>query len=83
MNGGGMGLGKRNFDMLERAGVIFHYETAASELIEDKTGRITGVRALTPAGYVQFNGKSILCLSTDGLTFVLSPVITACSRLEY
>ena len=60
MNGGGMGLGKRNFDMLERAGVIFHYETAASELIEDKTGRITGVRALTPAGYVQFNGKSIV-----------------------
>jgi tricarballylate dehydrogenase len=60
MNGGGMGLGKRNFAMLERAGVIFHYETAATELIEDKTGRVTGVRALTPAGYVQFNGKSIV-----------------------
>ena len=60
MNGGGMGLGKRNFAMLEQAGVIFHYETAATELIEGKTGRISGVRALTPAGYVQFNGKSIV-----------------------
>ena len=37
MNGGGMGLQKRNFDILERAGAHFHYETAATELIEDQS----------------------------------------------
>ena len=45
MNGGGAGLQKRNFDILERAGAAFHYETAATELLEDRTGRVTGVRA--------------------------------------
>ena len=45
MNGGGAGLQKRNFDILGRAGCVFHYETAATELLEDRTGRVTGVRA--------------------------------------
>ena len=48
MNGGGTGLQKRNFEILERDGVPFHYETAAIELIQDRTGRVIGVRALTP-----------------------------------
>ena len=40
MNGGGAGLQKRNFAMLEKAGVKFHYETAALELVQDsKIGR--------------------------------------------
>ena len=58
-----MGLGKRNFEMLERAGVIFHYETAATELIEDRTGRITGVRALMRHGKPR---KVFSCADTDG-----------------
>ena len=60
MNGGGMGLQKRNFEMLERAGCAFYYETAARELIEDSSGRVVGVRALTPNGYVTFRAKSIV-----------------------
>lgn len=60
MNGGGAGLQKRNFDILERAGVPFHYETAATELIQDGKGRVTGVRALTPEGYAVFNAKSVV-----------------------
>ncbi len=60
MNGGGYGLQQRNFAMLERAGVPFHYETAATELIQDQQGRGIGVRALTPAGFANFYGKAVV-----------------------
>ncbi len=60
MNGGGMGLQKRNFEILERAGAAIHYETAATELLEDQHGRVTGVRALTPGGYVMFHGRAVV-----------------------
>jgi tricarballylate dehydrogenase len=60
MNGGGAGLQKRNFEILERNQVAFHYETAAFELIQDRTGRVTGVRALTPQGFALFKAKAIV-----------------------
>ncbi len=60
MNGGGYGLQQRYFGMLERAGAVFHYETAALELIQDQQGRVTGVRALTPNGFSIFNAKSVV-----------------------
>jgi tricarballylate dehydrogenase len=60
MNGGGAGLQKRNFEILERAGAIFHYETAATELIQDGQGRVTGVRALTPQGFTTFHAKAVV-----------------------
>ena len=60
MNGGGFGLQKRNFAILEKAGATFHYETSATHLIQDDTGRVIGVRALTPAGFTQFRAKTIV-----------------------
>jgi tricarballylate dehydrogenase len=60
MNGGGAGLQKRNFEILEKNGVFFHYETAATELIEDEKGRVTGVRAMTPQGYAVFRAKAVV-----------------------
>ena len=60
MNGGGYGLQQRNFAMLERAGASFHYETAALELVQDQKGRVTGVRALTPAGFATFSAQAIV-----------------------
>ena len=60
MNGGGAGLQKRNFAMLEKAGVKFHYETAALELVQDSKGKVTGVKALTPQGIATFNAKSVV-----------------------
>ena len=60
MNGGGAGLQKRNFAILEKAKVAFHYETAAVELIQDAKGRVTGVVALTPQGFVKFHAKSVV-----------------------
>lgn len=60
MNGGGAGLQQRNFAILERAGVAFHYETAAMQLVQDARGRVTGVRALTPGGYETFAAKAVV-----------------------
>ena len=60
MNGGGAGLQKRNFAILEKAGVKFHYETAALELVQDAKGKVTGVKALTPQGVATFNAKSVV-----------------------
>ena len=60
MNGGGYGLQQRNFALLEKAGVSFHYETAATSLIQDATGRVVGVRALTPTGFTEFRAKAIV-----------------------
>src|SRR5688572_9986197 len=60
MNGGGFGLQQRNFRLLEKAGAGFHYETAATSLIQDEKGRVVGVRALTPAGYREFRAKAIV-----------------------
>ncbi len=60
MNGGGAGLQKRNFEYLERDGALFQYETAATELIEDDGGRVAGVRALTPRGYVTLRARAVV-----------------------
>jgi tricarballylate dehydrogenase len=60
MNGGGAGLQQRNFSILEEAGVVFHYGTSAVELVQDRQGRVTGVKALTPAGFATFNAKSVV-----------------------
>jgi len=60
MNGGGYGLQQRSIAMLEKAGVGFHYETSAVELIQDKTGRVSGARALTPTGFANFNARTVV-----------------------
>src|SRR5450759_1335442 len=60
MNGGGAGLQQRNFSILEKAGVVFHYGTSAVELVQDRQGRVTGVKALTPTGFAAFNAKSVV-----------------------
>ena len=59
-NGGGFGLQQRYYTALEKAGVAFHYDTAAVDLIQDQTGAVIGVQALTPAGFERFNAKSVV-----------------------
>ena len=59
-NGGGFGLQQRYYNALEKGGVELHYGTAAVELIQDQTGRVVGVRALGPKGFVRFNAKAVV-----------------------
>ena len=60
MNGGGYGLQQRNFNLLEKAGATFHYDTSAVDLIVDQKGRVTGVKTLTPQGFATFHAKAIV-----------------------
>ena len=60
MNGGGLGFQERNFTFLETAGVTILYDTSATELIEDRAGRVIGVRALSPTGYQTIHATSVV-----------------------
>jgi tricarballylate dehydrogenase len=59
-NGGGFGLQQRYYSILEKAGVEFHYGTAAVELVQDATGSVVGVQALGPKGFVKIHAKSVV-----------------------
>ena len=59
-NGGGYGLQQRYYSILEKAGVEFHYGTAAVELIQDSQGNVVGVQALGPKGFVRFDAKTVI-----------------------
>lgn len=50
--GGGKGLLDALYPHAEAIGVDVRYDTAARELIQDERGRIVGVRALSPDGFV-------------------------------
>ncbi len=60
MEGGGYGLQERSFAFLERHGVSIHYQTAATELLQDEQGRVVGVRALTPRGFATIHAKAVV-----------------------
>jgi tricarballylate dehydrogenase len=60
MNGGGYGLQERNFAYVDRAGGVIHYEASAVELLQDQRGNVSGVRALTPDGFVNLHATSVV-----------------------
>ena len=59
-DGGGYGLQERNFRYVDRAGATVHYETAATELLQDANGAVIGVRALGPSGFADFYARSVV-----------------------
>lgn len=60
MDGGGHGLQERNFRYVEQGGATIHYETAASELLQDGRGAVIGVRALTPEGFTDIHARAVV-----------------------
>ena len=58
--GGGYGLQEQWFKVAEGLGVEVRYDTEATELLQDDQGRVTGVRALTRAGFVNFKGGATI-----------------------
>jgi tricarballylate dehydrogenase len=65
MNGGGYGLQQRHFANVEKADIPIHYQTSMRELLTDDQGRVVGVHAITPQGFVTFRAKSVV-LSCGG-----------------
>ena len=60
MSGGGFEHQARNFTFLENDRVPVHYETAATELIQDDQARIIGVRAMTSQGPATFRTGAVV-----------------------
>ena len=58
MDGGGHGLQERSFRIVEQGGAVIHYETSATEILQDDKGTVIGVRALGPDGYKDFYARS-------------------------
>ncbi len=63
---GGRGLVETLFARCETAGVAVRYETAAEELLVDGRGRVAGVRARTPSGFVDVTARGGVVLATGG-----------------
>ena len=60
-SGGGEALVEYLASAAEKLGVIFNYETAGKELIQDKRGKIEGVLAYSKnTGYQEFKCKSVI-----------------------
>jgi len=63
-DGGGYGLQSRNFASLEaNPNVTFHYQTAATELILDETGKVAGVVATSPEGTLIIRAEAVVLAS--------------------
>ena len=56
----GVGLSKTWFDTAEKMGIEIRYETGAQRLTQAESGRVTGVVARGPDGFVTFNAKAVV-----------------------
>ncbi len=59
-DGGGFAMQERWFRAAERLGIPVHYETSALELLQDREGRVTGVRARTGDRDVRYKSQAVI-----------------------
>lgn len=64
--GGGWQLVDTLYKHLERGGVHVAYETAAEQLLTDRSGRVVGVRVLEPEGYTDIKARGGVILACGG-----------------
>jgi tricarballylate dehydrogenase len=58
--GAGKGLSDQQFEVAERLGVEVRYDTKGVRLLQDNTGRVIGVTAKGPEGFVDLHAKSVI-----------------------
>ncbi|MGQ0525725.1 MAG: FAD-dependent tricarballylate dehydrogenase TcuA [Betaproteobacteria bacterium] len=56
----GVGLSKTWFETAEQAGIEIRYETGAQRLTQAESGRVNGVVARGPEGFVTLNAKAVV-----------------------
>ena len=56
----GVGLSKTWFETGARMGIEIRYETGAQRLVQDQRGRVTGVVARGPEGFVTFDAGAVV-----------------------
>ncbi len=59
-DGGGFAMQDRWFSAAARLGIPVHYETRALELLQDRTDRVTGVRARTGDRDVRYKSRAVI-----------------------
>ena len=59
-DGGGFAMQERWFRAARGLGVPVHYETRALELLQDRAGIVTGVRARTECGDVRYKSQAVI-----------------------
>ncbi len=59
-DGGGFAMQERWFRAAERLGIPVHYETSALDLLQDRTGRVTGVRARSGDRDVRYKSQAVI-----------------------
>lgn len=64
--GGGLGVLENLYARAEEIGVEFRYATPARALKQDASGRVTGVRALGPDGFVDLLARGGVILASGG-----------------
>lgn len=64
--GGGWQLVDTLYKHLERGGVHVAYETAAEQLLTDRSGRVVGVRVLEPEGYTDIKARGGVIIACGG-----------------
>ncbi|MGM0590691.1 MAG: geranylgeranyl reductase family protein [Halobacteriota archaeon] len=52
--------GRRIIEGAENAGVEFHYDTVVQDVVQDDTGRVTGVRATHRGGLVEYDAAVVV-----------------------
>ncbi|MDP6706080.1 MAG: FAD-dependent tricarballylate dehydrogenase TcuA [Alphaproteobacteria bacterium] len=58
--GGGAGLVQFLLARCDKLGIEIRYETGANRLLQDRSGRITGLEARTPQGYEEIAAKAVV-----------------------
>ena len=69
--GGGSTMVDVLFGCAERAGVDIRYDTAARAILQDRAGRVSGVRALGPHGFCDVQSRGGVVLATG--SFAANP----------
>src|SRR5690606_24892782 len=58
--GGGWGLVDSLIRRAERVGIEIRYSTALRELLQDRSGAVSGVRVMGPEGYEDLSARSVI-----------------------
>jgi tricarballylate dehydrogenase len=61
--GAGKGLSDQQFEVCQRRGVEVRYSTQGVKLLQDDSGRVTGLRVLGPEGFEDIAGNSVVLAS--------------------
>ena len=61
--GAGKGLSDQQFEVAQRMGIDVRYSTEGVKLLQDETGRVSGLKVKGPEGFEDISGRSVVLAS--------------------